>query len=388
MPRLVRALLVALLALGTLAVRPVGAEARAARGLTVEEAVARVEQRLHVLHDDARGRGFERWSDLVTVARRWSTRLADEDRLAHNPDFADQICCWRTVGENVGRHVLVVDRMTRERLDAVVDELMRLWLDSAGHARNVHHPDFDHLGIGAGVRATPTGDGRTRWDIVVTANFRHWDGTPVPNGRHEIHGAPARDIATSCADAPSAGFRDTTGTALEDLVDCAVHHGLTRGTSDDTFAPGDALTRAQAATFVRRLLTASGHAVPDATRDHFTDDDGTVHEAATNALAEAGIVEPTDSARFRPGDEITRVELSTMTARALARAGALPSRASAHWFLDLGQIDDGRADLTQRLADVGVVTGVATRAHAPERSVTRAQMAAYLVRALDAAERG
>src|SRR5688500_12976911 len=42
-------------------------------------------------------------AELTTVARRWSARMASENRLAHNPNLASEVRAdWEKLGENVG----------------------------------------------------------------------------------------------------------------------------------------------------------------------------------------------------------------------------------------------------------------------------------------------
>jgi hypothetical protein len=59
--------------------------------------------------------------------------------------------------------------------------------------------------------------------------------------------------------------------------------------------------------------------------DAFRDDDGTTHEDAIDGLAALGIVAGSGSGEFRPGSALTRAQSATLVARlldALVEAGA------------------------------------------------------------------
>jgi uncharacterized protein YkwD len=102
--------------------------------------------------------------DVAAVARAWSARMADRPSLEHNPAFADEICCWSQVTENVAwsqPHRLwrpgdPVERLTRE--------LQAALLTSPGHRENLLDPAVDEVGIGIHV----DDDGA----VWITQNFR------------------------------------------------------------------------------------------------------------------------------------------------------------------------------------------------------------------------
>src|SRR5437764_9728493 len=57
-------------------------------------------------------RAYVQRSDLTTAARRWARWMAAHHTLAHNPSLGSNVCCWRDLGENVGRgpRVLAIQR--------------------------------------------------------------------------------------------------------------------------------------------------------------------------------------------------------------------------------------------------------------------------------------
>ena len=108
-------------------------------------------------------------------------------------------------------------------------------------------------------------------------------------------------------------FSDDDGTVDESAINRLASAGITAGCGPRRYCPDDPMTRAQAATLLARAL--SGLAPPD--RDHFSDDDGTVHEIAINALAENGIVSDCGAGRYCPDDPMRRDQAATLLARAL-----------------------------------------------------------------------
>jgi uncharacterized protein YkwD len=103
-------------------------------------------------------------SDVTAVAEDWSAAMAASGELEHNPRFAEDICCWSIVTENVAwsepHRVWLpgdpVERVTRELHDGL--------LSSPGHRANLLDAQVDQIGIG--VHVDPTGS------VWVTQNFR------------------------------------------------------------------------------------------------------------------------------------------------------------------------------------------------------------------------
>jgi hypothetical protein len=115
--------------------------------------------------------------------------------------------------------------------------------------------------------------------------------------------------------------------------------------------------------------------LPWVSQDLFTDDEGIVHEGAINRLAKAGITTGCAATRFCPNRLVTRGQMATFLARALD----LPA-ASDDYFND----DNGTAheDGINRIAEAGITAGCSATRFCPGGVVTRAQMAAFLHRAV------
>jgi S-layer homology domain len=144
---------------------------------------------------------------------------------------------------------------------------------------------------------------------------------------------------------------------------------ITNGCSATLYCPRAAVTRGQMATFLARAMN-----LPPATRDYFTDDDGMTHEASINAVAEAGITGGCAPHLFCRNDPVSRAQMAAFLVRALD----VPP-ATKDWFHD----DDGSTleASINAMAEAGLTGGCGDGVFCPNQSVTREQMAAFLVRA-------
>lgn len=321
---------------------------------------AAAEEALGTLVDGARGASgaapVRVCAELRALARSWSSQMAADGRLAHNPDGAAHAGGWRSYGEIVG---------AGPSLAAVYQAFM----DSASHRRQIQNPAYTEVGIGTDRR-----DG-TVW---VTAVFREPDGsapcTVVPVDER---------ITTACPPArvPAAAFADVRGNPHRAAVDCTVWYGLANGTAPGAFSPGDGLTRAQMASFLARLAARSGLTLPAPRDQGFTDLDGGPHADAVNQLAQLSIVEGLSPTVYGPDALVTRAQMATFLVRAYERVTAERLVATRDWFPD----DTGRVheDAINRAAEADFVAGLSPTAYAPRRSVRRDQLASFLARTLD-----
>ena len=110
----------------------------------------------------------------------------------------------------------------------------------------------------------------------------------------------------------------------------------------------------------------------------FRDDEGSVHEAALNALAERGILEEgTNDKKINPERIVTRAEMATTLTRAL---GAEPTPVENSRFSDV-RAHDWFGPAINHLASINVVNGYPDGTFKPSAPVTRAQFASFIVRA-------
>ncbi|MCP3997683.1 MAG: hypothetical protein GY722_21880 [bacterium] len=109
----------------------------------------------------------------------------------------------------------------------------------------------------------------------------------------------------------------------------------------------------------------------------FNDDDGNVHEGYIEAIAAAGITNgcnPPINDRYCPDRHVSRGEMAAFLVRALG----LSNDGGKDWFDD----DDGSSfeSSINRLAAAGITSGCGNRKYCPNETITREQMAAFLVR--------
>jgi hypothetical protein len=180
-------------------------------------------------------------------------------------------------------------------------------------------------------------------------------GLGTPAGIAAFRPVPFLDIATS-------GFAPD----IVWLFDAAI----TAGCSPSAFCPFDTVTRGQMAAFLDRALD-----LPPTPLDFFADDAGSSFQPSINRLAAAGITSGCGSNRFCPLGVLDRGQ----TAAFLDRAFHLAPTATDFFA------DDETSDFEpsiNRLAASGITSGCGAATFCPDDPVSRAQMAAFLHRAL------
>jgi len=166
-------------------------------------------------------------------------------------------------------------------------------------------------------------------------------------------------------------FQDIADQSLRMSIAWLAEHGITGGCSTFKYCPTANVTRAQMAIF---LVRAFGF--PPATGpDHFSDDNGKTGESSINALFEAGITGGCNPGLFCPTANVTRAQMAIFLVRALG----LPAPSGDHFSDDNGMTGESQIN---SLYEAGVTGGCAPGKFCPTSPVTRAQMAAFLQRAL------
>jgi glucose/arabinose dehydrogenase len=126
-------------------------------------------------------------------------------------------------------------------------------------------------------------------------------------------------------------------------------------------------------------VTAGAATTPGGT---FIDDDGNVHEAAIEAIRTAGVTTGCDPVGdlYCPGDSVSRAQMAAFVVRALGEPN--PTPASSGTFSDVPP-SAWYAPFVERLVELGITTGYTDGTFRPDALVSRAEMAAFVVRALD-----
>lgn len=257
---------------------------------------------------------------LTDAAEAQAARIAKAGELSHNPSLGRGISGWTRVGENVG---------VAGSLDSVHNALMK----SKGHRENILG-SYTHVGVG-----------------VVKKNGSLW-------------------IAQVFMESAWKGtFFDDDSSVHESAIERLAASRITRGCDDGKFCPSSPVTRGEMAAFIQRAM-----GVPEGSGNHFSDDNSSVFEGAIEALAQRGIVEPCAPGKYCPNAPMTREHMAIFLVRALG----LPA-SKANVFVD----DDSskwQAEI-QALAAADITRGCDTNKYCPNDSVTREQMATFLVRA-------
>jgi len=147
--------------------------------------------------------------------------------------------------------------------------------------------------------------------------------------------------------------------------------GITGGCTSVDFCPDRSVTRAEMAAFLVRALD-----LPAALGDPFSDDDGHALEAEIASLAASGISSGCSATSFCPNRLVTRAEMAAFLVRGfdlVAAAGAPFADVEGHFF---------EAEIAS-LAASGITSGCSPTSFCPGRSVSRGEMAAFLIRAID-----
>ena len=209
-------------------------------------------------------------------------------------------------------------------------------------------------------------------DPAVVDPYDYHDHERI-NPYRSLLAAVARGDHPSGSGRPPRVFDDVepSSTHAADIVTLA-EHGITRGCGSGRFCPGDTVTRQQMASFLVRALDL------EAGSDSFEDvTTGNLHRSDIAALARAGITRGCGGPRFCPEAPVTRGQMASFLVRALDL-----DRAPAGSFGDVPTGHLHRADI-DALAAAGITRGCGSGRFCPDDPVTRAQMASFLVRALD-----
>lgn len=166
-------------------------------------------------------------------------------------------------------------------------------------------------------------------------------------------------------------FTDIGGNVHAAGIEALASAGITTGCGATTYCPNQPVTRGQIATFLDRALDLPGgtRSFADVPADH-------PHADAIAATAAAGITVGCGGNRYCPSDGLSRGQMATLLQRALDLPDGPPR------FADV-VADYAHAQGIWAIAASGITTGCEPQRFCPAGTVGRAQMASFLVRALD-----
>ena len=202
-------------------------------------------------------------------------------------------------------------------------------------------------------------------------------GLDMRKGSGAFGAAPASPSSATA----SPPFTDVAGTWAEDYIRTAAERNLFQGYADGTFRPNNQLTRAQ---FMMVLWNLAGR--PDASKASPFEDMDTQIENFQKAVAWAyskGFINGTSATTFSPTAPLTRqAAMKILFSYNGGRRGAEMMTASAYdsIFTDSGQISAWAKDAMYWAVYQTILSGSTPSTLNPGGIVTRAQLAAIMVR--------
>nr|MBA2282610.1 SpoIID/LytB domain-containing protein [Acidimicrobiia bacterium] len=167
---------------------------------------------------------------------------------------------------------------------------------------------------------------------------------------------------------PASRFCDTAGSTHEAAIEALADAGVVRGSTNGCFRPDDNVTRGEMSAFLTRAYALTG------THPGFCDTAGHAFEIEIEAVAAAGITLGSNGC-FLPNNPATRAQAAAFLARAEQLSVVGPG------FRDTA----GHTLETQirQAAAAGIAAGDTQGFFRPDNFVTRGQAASFIARALD-----
>ncbi len=161
--------------------------------------------------------------------------------------------------------------------------------------------------------------------------------------------------------------------------------GITGGcaTAPLRYCPNHSVTRAQMAVFLERGIHGSDYQPSDVAHSSFGDVSDTYWAKNwIEALSNDGITNGCGNGNYCPDESVTRAQMAVFLLRAEHGADYQPPHVEHSSF---GDVADGywAKDWIEQLAAEGITSGCGNGNYCPHDTVTRAQMAVFLVRAFN-----
>jgi hypothetical protein len=170
--------------------------------------------------------------------------------------------------------------------------------------------------------------GTVRWGATFDNAYETVDIVAAATGTMRLEIRPTRFDAAEepygLAWATSGPFFDADDSAFRNDIMWAWNAGITSGCGSGRYCPGSTVNREQMASFLVRAMEP-----PATSRDFFADDERSAHEGDINRLAATGVTAGCASRRYCPTLGVTREQMASFLVRALR----LP-RTSRDFFTD------------------------------------------------------
>jgi hypothetical protein len=206
--------------------------------------------------------------------------------------------------------------------------------------------------------------------------------------------AQERSTERCPAPPPAADFddRDEVSPVHRAAVDCLAYLDVARGLGYEEgvrYLPQAEVRRGQMASFIGRALEAAGADLPAPRSAGFEDIAGSPHEERIQQLAAIGVTEGRTATSYAPLASVDRDQMASFLLRATAWYQGVEVGSLAGGPTRFGDVPSGNvhAATIAGVYHLGIAQGVAADRYAPERPVSRQQMASFVVGTLDVAER-
>jgi hypothetical protein len=246
---------------------------------------------------------------------------------------------------------------------------------------------------------------RRPWKLLVptAAAAMLFTLVPMAGVAEAATAPPPQDTSTFCQNVPADNpFTDVdaSNTHFENIL-CLAFAGITTGKTPTTYDPSTGVTRGQMASFVARSidkaneLETAGTTLTDLPAydgtNNFSDvGDANVHKENINRLFKADIVNglsdeqcltltpPAVPPCYGPDAPVTRGQMASFINRSEEFLTGTKFATTDDFFTD----DDGTTheDNINGIASVGIAQGITAGTYAPEQTVSRQQMASFLIR--------
>ena len=265
--------------------------------------------------------------------------------------------------------------------------------DGAGHWHNctVCNQKIDSashtFGAWTTTQAATATTAGSRERVCTVCNYKQTETIPATGGGNQGGGSiggggggivvpPAKEDETKEEEQPTtnvAVYNDVSANAwYNDAVSFVTEKALMSGTGNNTFAPGDNLTRAMLA-----QILYNNEDKPATSGNSFTDVQSSAWYAdAVTWATQKGIVSGYGNGQFGPNDNITREQLAVMLWR---YAGQPASSTELDSFTDIDTANDYALTALRWAVEKGIISGKGSGTLDPTGNATRAEVAQMLM---------
>ncbi|WP_214627661.1 S-layer homology domain-containing protein [Paenibacillus agaridevorans] len=255
-----------------------------------------------------------------------------------------------------------------------------IYLESNGERLNWNNPDAP---VTVSIPYEPTEEELSRPDhIVIWYIDNSGRVTPITNGRYKSEAGEVTFTTTHFSQFAVAyvvkTFHDLERVQwAKPQIEALASKGIINGTSSVAFSPDQPITRADYLVLLVKTLglTADGG-------EAFDDvEEGTYYYEAVTIAKQLGIASGVGGNRFQPHDAISRQDLMTLTARAMAQLDKLEVSTvstSLNSFVDRDDVADYAVRGIAALVREGLIKGMGDGRIHPQGMTSRAEAAVLL----------